>query len=56
MNIHSMNEEGGFSFAQEFQQLCVHKNSVGMTGDTKYFKKINVLVSEAACVPFTQLK
>ena len=33
MNIHSMNEEGEFSFAEEFQSLCVNWDSIGMTGD-----------------------
>ena len=39
MNIHSMNEEGEFSFAEECQRLCVHRDNIGMTGDTKHKKR-----------------
>ena len=39
MNIYSMNEEGIFSFAEEFQHLCVHQDNTGITGDTKHKKR-----------------
>eukprot|EP00978_Attheya_sp_CCMP212_P005343 scaffold11944_cov31-Attheya_sp.AAC.2 len=39
MNIHSMNEEGELSFAEECQRLCVHRDSIGMTGDMKHKKR-----------------
>eukprot|EP00978_Attheya_sp_CCMP212_P013312 scaffold33437_cov68-Attheya_sp.AAC.7 len=38
-NIHSMNEEGEFSFAEECQRLCVHRDSIGMTVDMKHKKR-----------------
>ena len=43
MNIHSMKEEGEFSFSEEYQCLCVHQDSIGSVnnaedeGSSKYF-------------------
>ena len=31
-----MNKEGGFSFYEECQRLCIHWNSIGMTRDTNH--------------------
>ena len=39
MKIYSMIEEGEFSFAEEFQHLCVHQDNTGITGDTKHKKR-----------------
>ena len=39
MNIHSMNEEGEYSFAEECQRLCLHRDSIGMNGDAKHKKE-----------------
>jgi len=39
MNIHSMNEEGEYSFAEECQRLCLHRDCIGMTGDAKHKKR-----------------
>ena len=39
INIHYMNEEGEFSFAEEWQCFRVHQYSIGMTGYTKHKKR-----------------
>ena len=33
-----MNEKGEFSFAEECQHLCVHRDGIGMTGYKKHKK------------------